>query len=44
MEFNELEIKNIVPLFKGHGFLVVEQYKNYFHFKSEIVEVTLSYN
>jgi hypothetical protein len=44
MEFNQLVVKNIVPLFEGHGFLIVEQYKNYFHFKSNLVEATISYN
>jgi hypothetical protein len=44
MEFNQLVIKNIVPLLRGHGFLVVEQYRNYFHFRSKIVEVAISYN
>jgi hypothetical protein len=44
MEFNQLVIKKIVPLFKDYGFLVVEEYENYFRFKSKIVESIISYN
>ncbi len=44
MEFNQLIIRDIVPLFEGNGFLVIEQYKNFFHFKSKTVEATISYN
>jgi len=44
MEFNQLVIKKIVPLFKGFNFIVVEKYKNYFRFRSKVVEATISYN
>jgi hypothetical protein len=44
MEFNQLVTENIVPLLKEHSFLVVEQYMDFFHFKSNVVEVTISYN
>ncbi|HNO01181.1 MAG TPA: hypothetical protein PKN06_13030 [Chitinophagaceae bacterium] len=44
MEYNQLVIERIVPLFKGYDLLVVEEYKNYFRFKSNVVEATISYN
>jgi hypothetical protein len=44
MEFNQLVTESILPLFKEHNFFVVEQYRNFFHVKSNVVEVTISYN
>ena len=44
MEFNQLVIEKILPLFKVYGYVVTERYKNYFHFKSNTVEATISYN
>jgi hypothetical protein len=44
MEFNQLVTERIEPLFKGYDFLVVEKYKNYFRFKSTLVEAIISYN
>lgn len=44
MEFNQLVIERIVPLFKGYDLLIVEEYKNYFRFKSNVVEAVISYN
>lgn len=44
MEFNQLVIEKILPLLKGYDFVVVEEYKNYFRFKSNIVEAKISYN
>jgi hypothetical protein len=44
MDFNQLVLKNVLPLFGGSGFEVAEQYKNYFHFRSKIVEAIISYD
>ena len=44
MEFNKLVTEKIVPLFEGRGFVVAEQHKNYFHFKSNMIEATMSYS
>ncbi len=44
MEFNELVTEKIVPLFKRYGFQVTEEYKNFFQFKSALVEAIISYN
>src|ERR1700743_3080987 len=44
MEFEQLVIKEVVPLFIDHGFRIVRHHEDYFHFKTILVEAVISYN
>jgi len=44
MDFNQLVIEKIMPLFIGNDFSVTEHFNNYFRFKSNAAEATISFN
>lgn len=44
MDFNQLVIEKIFPLFQKQDFTVENEYNNFFQFKSAHIEVIISYN